>query len=229
MNIDQESIFYIIAAFVLGLLIKSFFPSYIKKKGENLATKEDIEHITEKIESVRSSIEINTDAHKEYVGDRKKSLINFYDEISSFHYEIMAVNFGDFPFDGGKSLFYYQQKFHKATAEILKKHQRLIIYLPQESNLLSIASSITENVIESRKVLKSNFGAIKRTVISEHEAYLNIAGGDKTEYIAAAKESDKANSVYWEKMRPLAASFIGMYQTYLSELNKYLRESEINT
>ena len=42
-----------VIAIILGLVIKSFLPTYFSKKGENLATKEDIEEITEKIEAVR--------------------------------------------------------------------------------------------------------------------------------------------------------------------------------
>lgn len=38
------------------LLVEKFITSYSSKKGENLATKEDIENITEKIESVKTKI-----------------------------------------------------------------------------------------------------------------------------------------------------------------------------
>ena len=36
------------------VLIASFFGSYIRSKGQNFATKEDISEITNKIESIRS-------------------------------------------------------------------------------------------------------------------------------------------------------------------------------
>jgi hypothetical protein len=35
-----------IAFFLLGLLVREFLPSYLRKKAENLATKEDIAQIT---------------------------------------------------------------------------------------------------------------------------------------------------------------------------------------
>ncbi len=38
---------------LLGLFVKSLVPAYFAKKGENLATKEDIEEITKKVEAVR--------------------------------------------------------------------------------------------------------------------------------------------------------------------------------
>jgi hypothetical protein len=46
----------LIAALVIGWLIKSFMPSYFSEKGKNVATKEDIEEITKKIEGVKSAI-----------------------------------------------------------------------------------------------------------------------------------------------------------------------------
>lgn len=44
----------IIVGIVVFLLIKYFLPSYFSEKGKNLATKEDIEEVTDKVESVRS-------------------------------------------------------------------------------------------------------------------------------------------------------------------------------
>jgi len=44
----------VIAGFVVFLLIKHFLPGYLSQKGKNLATQEDIENITDKVESVKS-------------------------------------------------------------------------------------------------------------------------------------------------------------------------------
>jgi len=229
MPLDEITILYTVVAFLFGLLLKSFLPNYVKKKAENLATKEDIKNITEKIESVKSKIDINTDAHKSYISERKTALLKFYDEISSFHYELMAINFGDFPMDGGKSLYEYQTNYYKAVAEILKSYQRLVIYLPNDSVLLGQANAITVNVIDSRKVLKSHFGSIKKTSIKEHQAYENVQVDGKEPYVIAANETDIANNTYWGLMKPLAESYREVYQHYLSNLNVYLKESEINT
>jgi hypothetical protein len=43
-----------IFVFIIGLFIGKFLPSYFNKKGENLATKEDIAEITKKAEEVKS-------------------------------------------------------------------------------------------------------------------------------------------------------------------------------
>lgn len=48
---DMASIF---VSLIIGFLFGSFLPKYFSKKGENLATKEDISEITEKIEFVKN-------------------------------------------------------------------------------------------------------------------------------------------------------------------------------
>ncbi|MDR3391605.1 MAG: hypothetical protein P4L77_07710 [Sulfuriferula sp.] len=44
----------IIGALAVYLLLKSFLPSYLSEKGKNLATKEDVASITDKVESVKT-------------------------------------------------------------------------------------------------------------------------------------------------------------------------------
>lgn len=43
----------IVAVFLLGLFTKNYLPSYMEKKGENLATKEDVKEITRRTEEVQ--------------------------------------------------------------------------------------------------------------------------------------------------------------------------------
>lgn len=43
----------LIVVLIISFVLKDFFPSYTREKGKNIATKEDIELITEKIESVK--------------------------------------------------------------------------------------------------------------------------------------------------------------------------------
>lgn len=156
-----------VIAFLIGLIVRPYLLAYFSKKGENLATREDIEKITTKIESVRSAIDIQKNSHLDYMEDRKGVLLSFYDEVTTFQYELMAVNFGDFPFDEGKSLYEYQVRFYKSVAEILKSYQRLVVYLDPNFELLTFANNITTSVIECRKVVKENFGNIKSTSVEE--------------------------------------------------------------
>ena len=48
----------VILTITLGLFIKNYLPSYMDKKGENLATKEDIQEITRKTEEVQQEFRV---------------------------------------------------------------------------------------------------------------------------------------------------------------------------
>ncbi|HZX59177.1 MAG TPA: hypothetical protein VFE54_10635, partial [Mucilaginibacter sp.] len=44
----------LLVGLIIFLTVRNFLPSYFNEKGKNLATKEDIESITEKIEKIKS-------------------------------------------------------------------------------------------------------------------------------------------------------------------------------
>jgi hypothetical protein len=54
----------LIVLLFIGYLLRDFFPSYSKEKGKNLATKEDIHGITDKIESVKAEYAKSLEAVK---------------------------------------------------------------------------------------------------------------------------------------------------------------------
>ena len=64
------SILNFIIIIIVGLILRSYLPSYFTEKGKNLATKEDIGLITEKIEKVRS----------QYISDIEKLKSSLEDE-----------------------------------------------------------------------------------------------------------------------------------------------------
>jgi|GEM_PF-6437972 len=214
------SILEIIVAVIVGFLLREFMPGYLRKKGENLATKEDVEEITKKIESVKATISFEKERQMQFLDSKQNLLMSFYDEVTAFYYEMLAINFGDLPMDGGKSLFEYQSEFYKDIAEIMKSYQRLVIFLPADSPLIKCATDITQSSIETRKVLKKRFGKIKITALKEEYAHQN---GEKDDIIVAVKEADEANSIYWNEMRPQVENFKAGYQQFLKEMNNYIQ------
>lgn len=52
--------------------------SYESEKGKNIATKEDIEAITEKIETVKNEISYEKHRNHEFVKEREKRLLNIF-------------------------------------------------------------------------------------------------------------------------------------------------------
>jgi hypothetical protein len=69
----------------IGALMGGYLSQYLKTKGQNLATKEDIHEITEKVESVKKQINKKAD----FENDEKLVLINFYESYIKWFEKII--------------------------------------------------------------------------------------------------------------------------------------------
>ncbi|WP_219583587.1 hypothetical protein, partial [Vibrio parahaemolyticus] len=146
-----------------------------------------------------------------------------------FRYEYLAVNIGNFPMDDGKSLFDFQQRFHLQVVEVLKQYQRLVVYLEQDSNLLSVAEILTNIVLKTDKVMRAKFPALKQSSVEESVAYAEaISSGEKTHYYSAVEKTDRANSEFLTDFRPLSQEFVTEYAKYLSGLNGEITSNKPN-
>jgi DNA replication protein DnaD len=83
MPASEIAIWSLVAANIINLIV-TYFNSYVQEKGKNLATKEDIEKITTKIELVKSDIVILTHKKTSLSSEKEKSLFEFYGKYSSW-------------------------------------------------------------------------------------------------------------------------------------------------
>jgi hypothetical protein len=77
-----------VSAFVLGLFMKNYFPAYMDKKGENLATKEDIAEITRKTEEVQSEFK---EQFQLFSSDLKFKYDFFYRQYAELYSNLYAI------------------------------------------------------------------------------------------------------------------------------------------
>jgi len=120
---------------IIGLILNRFLSSYFSKKGENLATKEDVGRITKEIEEVKNIYKKNyelSNIERGFYNDMIKELQNFLAVIK--RYELEAGT-------GENSLTYEMAmkdselkkqtlEFKDATSEILT---RAFVFLNEEN------------------------------------------------------------------------------------------------
>ena len=78
----------IVLIFLVGLFTKNYLPSYMDKKGENLATKEDIEEITRKTEEVQREFKEEFEA---FSSDMRFKYDFFYKQYSELYCKLYAI------------------------------------------------------------------------------------------------------------------------------------------
>jgi len=220
-----------------GYLIRNYLPSYFGKKGENLATKEDIEEITHKIERTRSLylseieylksyLHITNLQQSKFIEQQRDALLEFFDDCVVLIQEKMRVNLGDFPSDQGRSLFEYQESTNHLFTKIYKDYHRLILYFGQDSDLPHTAEEFVKYTIETEKTFKKRFGKLKIAIIEEHAA---LSSGDQRRMDSCVQASNKAVKEYHNEINPSLQAMQASFQRYMIALNKYLQSQGSGT
>ena len=114
--------------------------SYESEKGKNLATKEDIEEITKKIELVKNEIGFEKQRENEYLKERKETFLNFLNEISIFsihknRLEIYLYNYGV-----TNDILRFQEEFIKDFKELCQTYTLLQVYFTDKDSTDEISN-----------------------------------------------------------------------------------------
>lgn len=211
----------VLIVLVIALFSGRYYLSgYSNEKGKNLATSEDIEKITQQVESVKSSIQTLAKLRIDYEQQRREWLLLFYDSGVEFLYEKIAVNFGEMPLDEGRSLFEFQKSFHVLVSSLVRGHQRIVLYFSQDHFLHKSATEVLMLAIKSRIVLNNRFGDVKAALLNEE---LALKSGDRERLEAAVQIANEANTRFWDEMRPVADEFQSSLGEYQRQLNMFLQ------
>lgn len=147
----------LIVGFILGLFIKDFFPKYFQEKAKNLATKEDIEVITDKIERVKH--EYNGEIEKlrnnlnkdfeEYI-DRMKFLkersYKQYEKLYSKLYSIIIQS------EYIRHFFNLERDFSEIPFIEIHKSNTKTVFKLTENSVTRSEEKITDPVTEFNKI-----------------------------------------------------------------------------
>lgn len=90
MDIIQLIIEIIVALLVFYL---AFLKSYFQEKGKNLATKEDIELITRKVESIKSGLQFSLQAKLSWRAEEHDALVDYYSKYGAWLSGITDISF----------------------------------------------------------------------------------------------------------------------------------------
>lgn len=83
-------LFFQIIGIILSLILCFGIPAYFKKKGENLATQEDIRNITEEVKKVESMFSVKTSGEIDYLALKRKVILEFYGSLNSLESIVMS-------------------------------------------------------------------------------------------------------------------------------------------
>jgi hypothetical protein len=126
---------------IVGFFLKAFFLPFFGEKGKNLATKQDIEDITKKVESVKALITISTQQQLNLFAKRNEALTQFFEESSKalvflrspFHYS----------FENFEGLDKHIMEGQEHIIRALTSYYRLVPYVQDESLTSPVNNTFT--------------------------------------------------------------------------------------
>ena len=147
----------ILVSLMLGFAIKNFLPSYFNEKGKNLATKEDIEIITEKVEKIKSEFVkdlefIKTDLH--YISQSKfniksaerEALIELNLRYSEWLNYLMNLSFSDINLGNYRKLDKYYEETKLKKNNFYNAESKLHLFLHDEELIEAKLNCVNETL-----------------------------------------------------------------------------------
>tara|TARA_R110002124_G_scaffold67306_2_gene182848 strand:- start:7679 stop:8461 length:783 start_codon:yes stop_codon:yes gene_type:complete len=223
--------FVIILIAILLWVITYFGGSYLKKKGENHATKEDVKHITHQIESIKTEnqkeleefkfqIIQKIDKEKEHFDEGMSQLLLYFDSCSDFYFNYLTNQLLWLPSLDPDSYNHTKESFRLEIIAVLKRYQRASIYFELHSELMINARSLVIAAISTNEKLFVHYPQL----VTDYMVWYHENAG-MTEHgneVDINKIYDTI-SVFWDDLNPIVESFSEGYQRLKENMNEYLR------
>jgi hypothetical protein len=165
-----------------GLLLRSYLPSYFQQKGENLATKEDIKEITEKVEAVKAEYARQLELYKDAI-----NLLEKRRELSAQVVDLIN-RYKELPPAGAKQdeeqLRHFEQDYYK-----------LVPWIP--TDILKALNSLFSTSVpaDARPDPKDVIVAVRRAILKVDSG--DFTGADIIHFVGFRKKPDEAQQHAW--------------------------------
>ncbi len=190
----------------IGLYL-AFLKSYFSEKGKQLAIKEDIEEITDKVEKIKSDFQRENDDIKAKVQhlltlqqshrtEERNAIIDFYRKYNDWLYSLIEINYGAFNRGNITNLIetrHLIDKHYRITnvaqsmvkllvkdGEIIKLSNELIIKILEFKNWMDLKLLKLQQNLESHDSLTYRFLELIKDFEKNQEAANELAEKEKT-------------------------------------------------
>lgn len=234
-SIEPTSIITVVSVGALALWLRNWLPSYLKRKGENAATKEDIQGITQKIESVKLDYSSKLEALRSEFGvvSAQRNLLNergfesltrFFDTALSLIKEKLEVRPGDIGSIATASdeLYKYQLEVEHLFTKLAVDYHKLVLFHIDKPGILEAANNVVIAAGLVHQSFRQHFGDVKSKISEEAWA---VSADNKARIASVRKASDEAVRAYYDDFRPLKKNLDGAFSEYLKALHNHIKQS----
>ncbi|MBX2905313.1 MAG: hypothetical protein KF744_04695 [Taibaiella sp.] len=125
---------------LLGLYM-AFVKSYVQEKGKNLATKQDIEGITQKVESVKTEFQVLSHSRTTINQEKRNSFLKYYDSYFSWLNIVLDSTYGSIDQFKNEEIEKHQSRLNSMYLDMCNSEARMQLW-NDNIELLSIADAV---------------------------------------------------------------------------------------
>ena len=180
-----QYILIILISLIVGFMLRSYLPAYFKEKGKNLATKEDIEDITDKIEHIRS--------------DYSSSLEMFKSELNK-QLQIHRISF-EKEFDILSELWKSLSKLRYATASLRPEGDIIDTRITEEERKKQRLQNFFDSYNSAFEIVQYNRPFYPDYIYDEVNKIMRISMREAIQYKNRSCEYNEKgyDQKYWDK------------------------------
>ncbi|MGE7601292.1 hypothetical protein ACQKL5_02190 [Peribacillus sp. NPDC097675] len=227
-----EYFLLIVVSFILGLFTKNYLPSYAKEKGKNLATKEDIQLITQKTEEVKQIFERDITIFSNELTFRNdyafKRYSLLYTEIYSIVIQSEYIRF--FYMKNGQNFEFEQFPFLEIEASQIKRVTELTGRLISEevTKIINDVTSANKKALYEFIIINGQYASprLLKLAVSYRYTYGNYSG---TKNVEDSKLRDAFDSAEIALLADLIQTIVIEYNEMRKTVNLSYNESELQT
>ena len=186
-----------LGAFIVVSLIEHFLFPYLKKKGENLAIKQDIKVIELKKQSVKYDISIYTYEKISLHEDKKSALLSFSGICDISILDSISITLKEFDFSGSDVEKAVNESVDEKLQKIHISYGNLEIYFCTSDDILKKASQ----VVKSFGILFQNVRDSLSQVVEENYELFECYEDDKIWETIREKVGQKIESINIELVK----------------------------
>jgi hypothetical protein len=139
MTLGTLQIILEVIIFIIGLYL-AFFKSYFHEKGKNVATKEDIEEITEKVEKIKNQISFSTQSRLSLNTEKRNAIVNCFEKYNFWQNTIVDISTSGIYEENKAKLKDFETKMGEAYFHFELSYARMNLFLSDVEMTKSISN-----------------------------------------------------------------------------------------
>ena len=231
MKQETVQLVFEILIFLLALYI-AFFKSYLQEKGKNLATKEDIEEITRKVETIKGELQFSTQLKFSLKNEERNTIIHCYERFSFWLTVLLDFSFvGCTTEEDTKILIQAKKNIDDAYFQFLLAQAKMDLFttdteITQHLHKAKLSTLDLSNfvLVKIKEYEMKLFNLAHAKATTPHDRVVDVYGKLLEEQLDFVQQFNFEKTEKYKLIAPLDATLQSIFYNKMAEIYKMQKD-----